>query len=67
VTNELPDYLPLILEFVSGLDEKEATVFLADAQKVLCVLADNLAKADSPYAAPLSIIRNRAALTRLVA
>jgi len=35
VTNELPDYLPLILEFASYLDESEATVFLADVNKVL--------------------------------
>jgi nitrate reductase delta subunit len=67
VTNELPDYLPLILEFVAHLEEDEATVFLSDAQKVLNILADNLAKADSPYAAPLSLIRNRATLTRLAA
>lgn len=67
VTNELPDYLPLILEFVAYLDESEATVFLSDAGKVLSMLADNLAKAESPYAAPLSIVKNRATLTRLAA
>ncbi|TXT21581.1 MAG: nitrate reductase 1 delta subunit [Gallionellaceae bacterium] len=67
VTNELPDYLPLILEFVANLDENEATVFLSDAAKVLGMLADNLAKANSPYAAPLSIINSRATLTRLAA
>ena len=67
VTNELPDYLPLILEFVAHLDESEATVFLSDAGKVLSMLADNLAKAESPYAAPLSIIKTRATLTRLAA
>lgn len=67
VTNELPDYLPLLLEFASYLDDSEATVFLADVNKVLGLLADNLAKAGSPYAAPLSIIKNRATLTRLAA
>ncbi|MBI4938895.1 MAG: nitrate reductase molybdenum cofactor assembly chaperone [Nitrosomonadales bacterium] len=67
VTNELPDYLPLILEFVAYLDENEATVFLSDAGKVLSLLADNLAKAESPYAAPLSIVKSRATLTRLAA
>ncbi|HEU0233814.1 MAG TPA: nitrate reductase molybdenum cofactor assembly chaperone [Gallionella sp.] len=67
ITNELPDYLPLILEFASNLDDNEATVFLSDVSKVLGVLADNLIKANSPYAAPLSIIESRATLTRLVA
>ena len=67
VTNELPDYLPLILEFASYLDESEATVFLADVNKVLVLLTENLTKAESPYAAPLSIIKNRASLTRLAA
>jgi nitrate reductase molybdenum cofactor assembly chaperone NarJ/NarW len=67
VTNELPDYLPLILEFAAYLDEGEANVFLADANKVLGVLADNLKKAGSPYAALLSIVEGRATLTRLAA
>lgn len=67
VTNELPDYLPLLLEFTSQLDDSEATVFLSDINKVLKTLTDNLTKADSPYAAPLSIIESRATLTRLAA
>lgn len=67
VTNELPDYLPLILEFAAYLDDSEASVFLADANKVLGVLAENLKKASSPYAALLSIVEGRASLTRLAA
>lgn len=67
VTNELPDYLPLILEFAAQLDEGEANVFLSDAHKVLGVLADNLNKAGSPYAALLFIVQGRATLTRLAA
>lgn len=67
VTNELPDYLPLVLEFAAYLDDSEANVFLADANKVLKVLADNLNKAGSPYAALLSIVEGRATLTRLAA
>ncbi|MCW8827458.1 MAG: nitrate reductase molybdenum cofactor assembly chaperone [Gammaproteobacteria bacterium] len=66
-TNELPDFLPLILEFTSLLEEKEATMFLSDAHKVLALLADNLTKAGSPYAALLSIVKSRATLTRLAA
>ncbi|MDO8464344.1 MAG: nitrate reductase molybdenum cofactor assembly chaperone [Gallionella sp.] len=67
VTNELPDYLPLLLEFASHLDDNEATVFLSDVNKVLRLLTENLTKAGSPYAAPLSIIESRATLTRLAA
>jgi len=67
VTNELPDYLPLILEFAAYLDDNEATVFLSDAKKVLGVLTENLTKAESPYAALLSIIEGRATLTKLAA
>jgi len=67
VTNELPDYLPLILEFAAYLDDSEANVFLADANKVLGVLADNLKRAGSPYAALLSIVEGRATLIRLAA
>ena len=66
-TNELPDYLPLILEFAAMLEDNEATTFLADANKVLTVLTDNLIKAGSPYAPLLSIVKSRATLTRLAA
>lgn len=67
LTNELPDYLPLILEFAAYLDDSEANVFLSDAGKVFKVLAENLHKAASPYAPLLSIIENRASLTCLAA
>jgi nitrate reductase molybdenum cofactor assembly chaperone NarJ/NarW len=67
VTNELPDYLPLVLEFAAYLDDSEANVFLADANKVLKVLADNLNQVGSPYAGLLSIVEGRATLTRLAA
>ncbi len=59
---ELPDYLPLILEYVSTLDDFQARVFLADALKVLTVLAGNLEQARSPYAALLRMIERRGQL-----
>ena len=65
--NELPDYLPLILEFAAYLDGNESTVFLSDAKKVFGVLMDNLKKAASPYADLISIIAGRASLTRIEA
>lgn len=67
VTNELPDYLPLILEFTAQLDDSEATVFLTDAKKVFTVLTENLTKIESPYAALLSIVEGRATLSKLAA
>ena len=67
MTNELPDYLPLVLEFVAFLEEDEATAFLSDANKVLTVLTKNLNKAQSPYAPLLSIITSRSAPACLAA
>ncbi|MDR2219676.1 MAG: nitrate reductase molybdenum cofactor assembly chaperone [Methylobacillus sp.] len=65
--NELPDYLPLVLEFAAYLEEDEALIFLSHANKILFVLADNLNKSGSPYAALISIIEGRATLARLAA
>lgn len=67
VANELPDYLPLVLEFTAYLDDGEATIFLSDAKKVFGILTENLSKAESPYASLLSIVDERATLTKLAA
>ncbi len=64
---ELPDFLPLLLEFVSELREDEAKVFLGDAGKVLKVIAANLEKAGSPYAPLVRIIDNHGSLVKLAA
>lgn len=64
---ELPDFLPLLLEFVSELQEDESKVFLGDAGKVLKVIANNLDKAGSPYAALIHIIDNHGSLVKLAA
>ncbi len=66
-TKELPDYLPLILEFAAYQEDSEAQDFLSDAVKVFAVLAVNLEKANSPYAPLVRIIENRASLNRLAA
>ena len=62
--NEIPDFLPLILEYVSMLDDMQARVFLGDAAKVITVLAENLEKAKSPYARLLRIIESRGHLAK---
>ena len=64
---EIPDYLPLMLEFVSQLEENEARIFLADATKVFKVLAANLEKSASPYAPLIRVIENHGTLAKLAA
>ncbi len=64
---ELPDYLPLILEYVSVLDELAARMFLADARKVLTVLAANLEESESRYAPLLRLVENRGQLAQTAA
>jgi nitrate reductase delta subunit len=59
---ELPDYLPLILEFASTLEEIEAKVFLGQTVKVLTQLAANLETAESPYAPLVRLIEKRGQL-----
>ena len=67
VTRNGPDYLPMMLEFVSQLEQTEARVFLTDAVKVFNVLAINLEKVQSPYAVLVRAIENHSSLARLAA
>jgi nitrate reductase delta subunit len=64
---ELPDYLPLVLEFASTLEPVEAKVFLGQTTKVLSQLAQNLEQAESPYAPLVRIIEKRGQLAQLSA
>lgn len=64
---ELPDFLPLMLEFTAELSVDEARVFLGDAGKVLGVLAGNLDKAGSPYARLASVLNKFGSLVKLAA
>jgi nitrate reductase molybdenum cofactor assembly chaperone NarJ/NarW len=48
--NELPDYLPLFLEFLSSIEIQEAQNLLADAVHVIGYIAENLHKNQSVYA-----------------
>lgn len=67
VEGELPDYLPMMLEFASQLEAEEASVFLAQIGKVLTILANNLEQGESPWAALVRIAEKRALLARLAA
>lgn len=65
--NELPDFLPLVLEFSMLLDTDEARIFLSQWSKVLNQLAGNLEKAQSPYAPLIRLIEQRSQLVRAAA
>ena len=60
-SRELPDFLPLYLEFLSIVPEKAARSLLADAVHVVTVLRRKLEKRDSPYAAVLRAVESLAA------
>lgn len=49
--NELPDHLPVFLEFLSTLPDAEAASLLGEASHVLAALGQRLHKRDSPYRA----------------
>ncbi len=65
--NELPDFLPLVLEFADQLDEEEARMFLSQWTKVLKVLAGNLEENKSPYAPLVHLVEKRAQLVKAAA
>jgi nitrate reductase delta subunit len=49
--NELPDHLPVFLEFLSTLPETEAASLLGEAAHVLHAIGERLHKRQSPYRA----------------
>lgn len=48
-TRELPDYIPLFLEYLSQQSQAEAVSLLQDAMPVLSLLGARLAERNSPY------------------
>jgi len=54
--HELPDYLPLFLEFLSLLPLKAASSLLSEAVHVVAALQERLASRASPYAAVMAAI-----------
>lgn len=59
VTSELPDHLPVLLEFLATRPADEAQDVLADAAHIFAALIERLNRRESPYAAVF------AALTQL--
>ena len=58
--NELPDYLPLFLEYLSVLPSAQAAEELAQPGVILSALADRLDEKGTPYAAPMRILADLA-------
>jgi nitrate reductase delta subunit len=54
--NELPDYLPLFLEFLSLLPRTEAASLLAEPAAILRALADRVSKRDGGYGSVLVVL-----------
>lgn len=59
-SGELPDFLPLFLEFLSVLPPEEAREHLSDAAHIVAALVERLEKRESPYAALLAAIADLA-------
>jgi len=53
---ELPDHLPVLLEFLATQPLAPARAILADAGPILAVLAERLARRETPYAAVLAAL-----------
>lgn len=53
---ELPDYLPVVLEFVSTQPVKEARAFLGEIAHILNAIFSALVKRESPYASVLGAL-----------
>ena len=54
--DELPDYLPSFLEYLSVLPESEATANLAETAPILLALHEAAAARGTPYAALFSVL-----------
>lgn len=54
---ETPDYLPLFLEFLSLLPEKDAARLLGDAVNVIALVGDRLAEKGNLYASIFGVLQ----------
>jgi len=61
--SELPDHVPLFLEFLSVLPDAEAQALLDDAIHVLAAVGSRLERGASPYAAVFIVLRDLATVT----
>lgn len=54
--SEMPDYLPLFLEFLSQIPDGPALRYLADATEILVALRIRLEERETPYAALMAAV-----------
>jgi len=59
VSTELPDYLPLVLEYAATLEDEAAREFLQSAGEAIDLLDERLTKAAHPYAPLVRLIARR--------
>lgn len=64
---ELPDYLPMFLEYLSQLPHQQAQDELAETGLIVAALAERLAERDSLYAAPMVILRDLSGVEEVAA
>jgi len=65
---ELPDYLPLILEYVSTMDDlQSALTFLQQTAQAVDIIASNLEKNESPYAPLVRMIARHGSVADIAA
>lgn len=65
---ELPDYLPLLLEYASTLESiTDVRLFLQQSAHVAEIVAKNLEKIDSPFAPLLRIVERHGRLVEIAA
>ena len=57
ISTDLPDHLPVLLEFLATRPAPDAREMLADAAHIFATLAKRLEKRDSPYAAIFAALR----------
>ncbi|NYT59358.1 nitrate reductase molybdenum cofactor assembly chaperone [Alcaligenaceae bacterium] len=55
---ELPDHVPLFLEYLSLLEPAAAELLLGEAIHVLAAIGDRLGRNDSPYAVVFTVLRS---------
>lgn len=62
---ELPDHLPVLLEFLSTRSADDARAILADAGPIIVALAERLKRRETPYAAVLAALAGLVPLEHL--
>lgn len=63
VTSELPDHLPVLLEFLATRPFADVQETLADAAHIMAALRDRLARRESPYGAAFASLLQIAGVT----